>query len=82
MAGGRRGWARFEENKELRGILDFSKERNYSLTIANVLSRDEINKNILIIVNPNDYDNVINMWDSIDINFKKELDTLSKNIIE
>ena len=38
-----------EENKELRELLDFTKERNYSLIIANVLSRDEINKNILII---------------------------------
>ena len=38
-----------EENKELRELLDFSKERKYSLTTANVLSRDEINKNILII---------------------------------
>ena len=30
-------------------------------------------KNILIIVSPNDYDNIINTWDSIDINFRKEM---------
>ena len=38
-----------EENKELRELLDFKKRKNYSLTIANILSRDEVNRNILII---------------------------------
>ena len=38
-----------DENKELRELLDFSQKKNYTLKVANILSRDELNKNILII---------------------------------
>ncbi len=38
-----------DENKELRELLDFSQKKNYTLKIANILSRDELNKNILIV---------------------------------
>tara|TARA_B100001964_G_C14062517_1_gene522064 strand:- start:47 stop:778 length:732 start_codon:yes stop_codon:yes gene_type:complete len=37
------------ENIELRELLEFGKSINYSLVVANILGRDEINKNILII---------------------------------
>jgi len=38
-----------EENKLLRELLDFEKKKDYILNIANILSRDEVNNNILII---------------------------------
>ncbi len=38
-----------EENEELRELLDFKNARNYQLIMSNILSRDPVNKNILII---------------------------------
>jgi len=38
-----------EENNKLRELLDFSKRKNYNIEVANILGRDEVNKNILII---------------------------------
>lgn len=38
-----------EENQQLKELLDFKKEKEYSLVIANILSRDPANRNILII---------------------------------
>lgn len=38
-----------DENNKLRELLDFSNRKNYNIKLANILSRDEINKNILII---------------------------------
>ncbi|MCD4760838.1 rod shape-determining protein MreC [bacterium] len=37
------------ENEELRQLLNLKKERGYNLVIANILSRDPVNRNILII---------------------------------
>jgi rod shape-determining protein MreC len=38
-----------EENQQLKELLDFKKEKEYSLVVANILSRDSANRNILII---------------------------------
>jgi len=38
-----------EENQQLKELLEFKKEREYSLVVANILSRDPANRNILII---------------------------------
>ena len=38
-----------EENQQLKELLSFKKEKEYSLVVANILSRDPANRNILII---------------------------------
>lgn len=37
------------ENEQLRSLLNFRDEKKYNLEIANILSRDPINKNLLVI---------------------------------
>ncbi len=37
------------ENEQLRNLLNFRDEKKYNLELANILSRDPINKNLLII---------------------------------
>ncbi|MFA6252753.1 MAG: rod shape-determining protein MreC [Patescibacteria group bacterium] len=37
------------ENEQLRNLLNFREEKRYNLELANILSRDPINKNLLLI---------------------------------
>jgi len=38
-----------DENQQLKDLLDFKKEKQYDLVAANVISRDPVNRNILIL---------------------------------
>lgn len=38
-----------DENEELRGLLDFKNNTGYSLVVANIINRDPINNNLIII---------------------------------
>ncbi|RJQ34627.1 rod shape-determining protein MreC [Candidatus Parcubacteria bacterium] len=38
-----------DENQQLKDLLDFKKEKQYNLLVANVLSRDPVNRNVLIL---------------------------------
>ncbi|MCB9802682.1 rod shape-determining protein MreC [Candidatus Nomurabacteria bacterium] len=38
-----------QENKELRALLSLKKEKDYQLVVANILSRDLINQNLLVL---------------------------------
>lgn len=38
-----------EENEELRSLLDFKNKNEYQLQLVNILSRDPVNRNILIV---------------------------------
>jgi len=38
-----------EENNQLKELLNFKKEKQYNLVVANIINRDPVNRNILII---------------------------------